>query len=109
MNLRSRLVELINALDELLRNVEMTEEQREKCLRRRALLSAMLDEVLRQKLDKTTGKYKAAVEANQQSGEKSQTRAPQDRRTRGRHPRNHQGRQGHRRRHQTRRVTPSSS
>ena len=62
MNLRSRLVELINALDELLRNVEMTEEQREKCLRRRALLSAMLDEVLRQKLDKTTGKYNAAVE-----------------------------------------------
>ena len=62
MNLRSRLVELINALDELLRNVEMTEEQREKCLRRRALLSALLDEVLRQKLDKTTGKYNAAVE-----------------------------------------------
>ena len=62
MNLRSRLVELINALDELLRNVEMTEEQREKCLRRRALLSALLDEVLRQKLDKTTGKYTAAVE-----------------------------------------------
>ena len=62
MNLRSRLVELIQALDELLRNVEMTEEHREQYLRRRALLSAMLDEVLRQKLDKTTGKYQAAVE-----------------------------------------------
>ena len=62
MNLRSRLVELINALDELLRNVEMTGEQREQYLRRRALLSAMLDEVLRQKLDKNTDAYTAAVE-----------------------------------------------
>ena len=62
MNLRSRLVELINALDELLRNVAMTGELREQYLRRRALLSAMLDEVLRQKLDKHTGTYKAAIE-----------------------------------------------
>ena len=62
MNLRSRLVELINALDELLRNVAMPDELREQYLRRRALLSAMLDEVLRQKLDKHTGQYKAAVE-----------------------------------------------
>ena len=62
MNLRSRLVELINTLDELLRNVEMTGEHREQYLRRRALLSAMLDEVLRQKLDRHTGQYKAAVE-----------------------------------------------
>ena len=62
MNLRSSLVELLDALDELLRNVEMTEEQRETCLRRRALLSALLDEVLRQKLDKATGTYTAAVE-----------------------------------------------
>ena len=62
MNIRSRLLELINALDELLRNVEMTEEQREKCLRRRALLSDLLDEVLRRELDKTTGEYKAAIE-----------------------------------------------
>ena len=62
MNLRSRLVELIQALDELLRNVAMNDEQREKCLRRRALLSALLDEVLRQKLDKHTGQYKAALE-----------------------------------------------
>lgn len=61
MNLRSRLVELINALDELLRNVAMPGELREQYLRRRALLSAMLDEVLRQKLDKHTGKYKVAV------------------------------------------------
>lgn len=61
MNLRSRLVELINALDELLRNVTMSGELREQYLRRRALLSAMLDEVLRQKLDKHTGKYKVAV------------------------------------------------
>ena len=62
MNIRSRLLELINALDELLRNVEMTEEQREKCLRRRALLSALLDEVLRRKLDEHTDEYKAAIE-----------------------------------------------
>lgn len=62
MNLRSRLVELINALDELLRNVAMPDELREQYLRRRALLSAMLDEVLRQKLDKYTGKYQVAVE-----------------------------------------------
>lgn len=62
MNLRSRIVELINALDELLRNVAMPDELREPYLRRRALLSAMLDEVLRQKLDKHTGKYKVAVE-----------------------------------------------
>ena len=62
MNLRSRLVELINALDELLRNVAIPGELREQYLRRRALLSAMLDEVLRQKLDKHTGKYQAAVE-----------------------------------------------
>ena len=67
MNLRSRLVELINALDELLRNVEMTEELREQYLRRRALLSAMLDEVLRQKLDKRTGAYKTAVEQTNQA------------------------------------------
>ena len=62
MNLRSRLVELINALDEFLRNVEVTDELREPYLRRRALLSAMLDEVLRQKLDRRTGTYNAAVE-----------------------------------------------
>lgn len=62
MNLRSQLVELIHALDELLRNVEMTDDLREQYLRRRALLSAMLDEVLRQRLDKTTGTYQAAVE-----------------------------------------------
>ena len=62
MTLRSRLVELINALDELLRNVEMTGDHREQYLRRRALLSAMLDEVLRQKLDTHTGAYHAAVE-----------------------------------------------
>ena len=62
MNLRSWLVELINALDELLRNVAVTGELREQYLRRRALLSAMLDEVLRQKLDRHTGAYKAAVE-----------------------------------------------
>ena len=62
MNLRSRLVELINALDELLRNVEMDDEQREQVLRRRALLSAMLDEVLRQKIDQNTDAYNAAVE-----------------------------------------------
>lgn len=67
MNLRSRLVELIHTLDELLRNVEMTEEQREQYLRRRALLSAMLDEVLRQKIDKNTGTYKAAVEQTNQA------------------------------------------
>ena len=67
MNLRSRLVELINALDELLRNVAMNDEQREKCLRRRALLSALLDEVLRQKIDKNTGKYTAAVEQTNQA------------------------------------------
>ncbi len=62
MNLRSQLVELIHALDELLRNVEMTDDLREQYLRRRALLSAMLDEVLRQRLDKATGAYQAAVE-----------------------------------------------
>lgn len=62
MNLRSQLVELIHALDELLRNVEMTDDLREQYLRRRALLSAMLDEVLRQRLDKTTSTYQAAVE-----------------------------------------------
>lgn len=62
MNLRSRLVELIHALDELLRNVEMTDDLREQYLRRRALLSAMLDEVLRQRLDKATGAYQDAVE-----------------------------------------------
>lgn len=62
MNLRSQLVELIHALDELLRNVEMTDDLREQYLRRRALLSAMLDEVLRQRLDKATGTYQAAVE-----------------------------------------------
>ncbi|MYC27275.1 MAG: hypothetical protein F4X63_04665 [Nitrospira sp. SB0662_bin_26] len=67
MNLRSRLVELINALDELLRNVELTGELREQYLSRRALLSAMLDEVLRQKLDKTTGTYTAAVERTNQA------------------------------------------
>lgn len=62
MNLRSQLVELIHALDGLLRNVEMTDDLREQYLRRRALLSAMLDEVLRQRLDKATGAYQAAVE-----------------------------------------------
>ncbi|MCY4562963.1 MAG: hypothetical protein OXE40_00610 [Gammaproteobacteria bacterium] len=62
MNLRSRLIELVNALDELLRNAAMDDELREQYLRRRALLSAMLDEMLRQKLDKDTGPYKAAVE-----------------------------------------------
>ncbi|MCY4131556.1 MAG: hypothetical protein OXF39_02800 [Nitrospira sp.] len=62
MNLRSRLVELINALDELLCNVAMTGELREQYLRQRALLSAMLDEVLRQEFDKHTGTYKVAVE-----------------------------------------------
>lgn len=67
MNLRSRLVELINALDELLRNVEMTDELREQYLRRRARLSAMLDEVLRQKLDTHTGTYRAAVEQTNQA------------------------------------------
>ena len=67
MNLRSRLVELINALDELLRNVAMNDEQREKGLRRRALLSDLLDEVLRQKIDKNTGKYTAAVEQTNQA------------------------------------------
>ena len=67
MNLRSRLVELINALDELLRNVELTGEHREQYLRRRALLSAMLDEVLRQKLDRNTGTYQAALEQTDQA------------------------------------------
>lgn len=67
MNLRSRLVELINALDDFLRNVEMTDDLREPYLRRRALLSAMLDEVLRQKLDQHTGTYNAAVEQTNQA------------------------------------------
>lgn len=62
MNLRSELVELIQTLDELLRNVVMDEEQREQFLRRRKLLSAMLDEVLRRKIDKHTDDYNAAVE-----------------------------------------------
>ena len=62
MNLRSRLVELLNALDKLLRNVAMTGELREQYLRRRKLLSAMLDEVLRQKLDRNTDAYTAAIE-----------------------------------------------
>ena len=62
MTLRSELLELMLSLDELLRNVEMDEEQREQFLRRRALLSAKLDEVLRQKIDKKTDVYKAAVE-----------------------------------------------
>ena len=67
MNLRSRLVELINALDDFLRNVEMTDDLREPYLRRRARLSAMLDEVLRQKLDTRTGQYNAAVEQTNQA------------------------------------------
>lgn len=67
MNLRSELVELIQTLDELLRNVEMDEEQREQVLRRRKLLSAMLDEVLRQKIDKNTDTYNAAVEQTNQA------------------------------------------
>ena len=62
MTLRSELLELMLSLDELLRNVEMNEEQREQFLRRRALLSAKLDEVLRRKIDKKTDVYKAAVE-----------------------------------------------
>ena len=62
MNLQSRLVELLDALDDLLRNVEMTGEHRGQYLRRRARLSAMLDEVLHQKLDKNTGTYQAALE-----------------------------------------------
>ena len=62
MNLWSQLVELIRALDELLRNVAMTDELREQSLRQRKQLSAMLDEVLRQELDERTGTYKAAVE-----------------------------------------------
>lgn len=62
MNLRSELVELIQTLDELLRNVVMEEEQREQFLRRRKLLSAMLDEVLRRKIDKHTDDYTAAVQ-----------------------------------------------
>ena len=62
MTLRSELLKLMLSLDELLRNVEMDEEQREQFLRRRALLSAKLDEVLRQKIDKKTDVYKAAVE-----------------------------------------------
>lgn len=62
MTLRSELVELLNALDELLRNVEMTDEQREQHLRRRKLLSAKLDEVLRQTIDQNTDAYNAAVE-----------------------------------------------
>ena len=62
MTLRSELVELIQSLDELLRNVEMDDEQREQVLSRRKLLSAKLDEVLGRKIDKNTGTYKAAVE-----------------------------------------------
>ena len=62
MNLRSRLVELLDALDELLRNVEMDDEQREQVLRRRNVFSAMLDEVLRRKIDQNTDTYNAAVE-----------------------------------------------
>ena len=62
MKLRSSLVELLDALDELLRNVEMTGEDRELHLRWRAQLSIMLDEMLRRKLDQNTGTYTAAVE-----------------------------------------------
>ena len=62
MTLRSELLELMLILDQLLRNVEMDEEQREQALRQRALLSAMLDEGLRQKIDKNTDVYKSAVE-----------------------------------------------
>ena len=62
MNLETRQDELIKALDKLLRNVEMTDEERKKYMRRRARLSTQLDEVLRRKLDEHTDEYKAAIE-----------------------------------------------
>ena len=62
MTLRSELVELIQSLDEILRNVAMDNEQREQVLSRRKLLSAKLDEVLGRKIDKNTDAYKSAVE-----------------------------------------------
>jgi hypothetical protein len=62
MTIRTSLVDLINSLDAILRNAEMTDTQRERMLRLRALLSAMLDEVLRQEINKDTAAYQKAID-----------------------------------------------
>jgi len=65
--MRSALVELLNTLGAILRNVDLSDSERKSLLRLQAVLSAMLDMVLREALQKNTAKYKSAVKKTREA------------------------------------------